>query len=45
VGSPPPPKQVWSIRSKVQMADRKRDLAPFNLAIDGKLPDCYILAL
>jgi len=27
-------KHVWSIRTKLQMADRKRDLALFNLAID-----------
>ena len=29
-GAKPPlrPKHVWSIRTKLQMADRKRDLAP-----------------
>ena len=26
---------VWSIRTKLQIADRKRDLAMFNLAIDS----------
>jgi hypothetical protein len=38
--APPPlrPKHVWSIRSKLQIAGRRRDLAMFNLAIDGKLP-------
>jgi len=38
-GAKPPlrPKHVWSIRTKLQMADRKRDLALFNLAIDSKL--------
>ncbi len=41
-GAKPPlrPKHVWSIRSKLQMADRKRDLALFNLAIDSKLRGC-----
>jgi len=36
IGAKPPlrPKQVWSIRAKLQIADRKRDLAMFNLAID-----------
>jgi len=34
-GAKPPlrPKHVWSIRTKLQMADRKRDLALFNLAM------------
>jgi len=36
IGAKPPlrPSHVWSIRTKLQMADRKRDLALFNLAID-----------
>jgi hypothetical protein len=36
VGAKPPlrPKHVWSIRTKLQIADRKRDLAMFNLAIE-----------
>src|SRR5258705_7747058 len=35
VGAKPPlrPKHVWSIRTKLHVADRKRDLAMFNLAI------------
>jgi hypothetical protein len=39
IGAKPPlrPKHVWSIRAKLQVADRKRDLAMFNLAIDSKL--------
>src|SRR6266481_8751489 len=39
VGAKPPlrPKHVWSIRTKLQVADRKRDLPMFNLAIDSKL--------
>jgi hypothetical protein len=37
-GSKPPLrlKHVWSIRSKLQVEGRKRDLAMFNLAIDSK---------
>jgi hypothetical protein len=36
VGAKPPlrPKPVWSIRTKLQIAGRVRDLAMFNLAID-----------
>jgi integrase len=41
----PRPKHVWSIRTKLQMADRKRDLALFNLAIDSKLRGCDVVAL
>jgi hypothetical protein len=38
-GAKPPlrSKQVWSIRTKLQIEDRTRDLAMFNLAIDSKL--------
>jgi len=37
VGTKPPlrPKHVWSIRTKLQVQGRKRDLALFNLAIDS----------
>jgi len=46
-GAKPPlrPKHVWSIRTKLQMTDRKRDLALFNLAIDSKLRGCDVVAL
>src|SRR4051812_27433687 len=39
LGSKPPlrPKQIWGIRVRLQMADRRRDLAMFDLAIDSKL--------
>ncbi len=39
-GAKPPlrPKHVWSIRTKLQIEGRSRDLAMFNLAIDSKLP-------
>jgi len=39
------PKHVWSIRTKLQLEGRTRDLAIFNLAIDGKLRGCDIVAL
>src|SRR5713226_1541208 len=47
IGAKPPlrPKHVWSIRTKLQVADRKRDLAMFNLAIDSKLRGCEVVAL
>ena len=47
IGAKPPlrPSHVWSIRTKLQMADRKRDLALFNLAIDSKLRGCDVVAL
>src|SRR6266850_300255 len=47
VGAKPPlrPKHVWSIRTKLQIAGRTRDLAMFNLAIDSKLRGCDVVAL
>jgi len=47
IGAKPPlrPSHVWSIRTKLQMADRKRDLALFNLDIDSKLRGCVVVAL
>ena len=40
IGQNPPLKlqQVLAIRIRLQLADRTRDLALFNLAIDSKLP-------
>ena len=37
-GAKPPlrPKHVWAIPTKLQVEGRKRGLAPFNLAVDGK---------
>src|SRR5215467_13038058 len=42
IGAKPPlrPKHVWSIRTKLQIGGRARDLAMFNLAIDSKLRGC-----
>jgi hypothetical protein len=39
------PKHVWSIRSKLQIEGRTRDLAMFNLAIDSKLRGCDVVVL
>ncbi len=43
--SPLRPKHVWSIRTKLQVEGRVRDLALFNLAIDSKLRGCDVVAL
>jgi integrase len=39
------PKDVWTIRVRLQLEDRKRDLAMFNLAIDSKLRGCDLVRL
>jgi len=46
-GAKPPlrPKHVWSIRTKLQIQGRVRDLAMFNLAIDSKLRGCDVVAI
>ena len=47
VGAKPPllTKHVWSIRTKLQIDQRMRDLAMFNLAIDSKLRGYDVVAL
>jgi integrase len=47
IGAKPPfrAKHVWSIRAKLQMVGRIRDLAMFNLAIDSKLRGCDVVNL
>jgi integrase len=47
IGAKPPlqPRHVWSIRTKLQVEGRRRDLAMFNLAIDSKLRGCDVVAL
>ena len=47
IGAKPPlrAKHVWSIRTKLQVEGRIRDLAMFNLAIDSKLRGCDVVAL
>jgi integrase len=46
-GAKPPlrPKHVWSIRTKLQIEGRARDLAMFHLAIDSKLRGCDVVAV
>jgi integrase len=47
VGAKPPlrPSHVWSIRIKLQIEDRKPDIALFNLAIDSKSRGCDVVAV
>jgi integrase len=47
IGSNPPlrTKTVWSIRTKLQIGRRIRDLAMFNLAIDSILRGCDVVSL
>jgi integrase len=47
IGQKPPlkPKEVWSIRIRLQVLGKIRDLALFNLAIDSKLRSCDLVAL
>ena len=46
-GAKPPlrPKHLSSIRTKLQIEGRARDLAMFNLAIDSKLRGCDVVAI
>ncbi|KAF2990477.1 tyrosine-type recombinase/integrase [Methylocystis sp. MJC1] len=39
------PKDVWTIRVRLQLDCRKRDLAMFKLAIDSKLRSCDLVSL
>jgi hypothetical protein len=47
IGQKPPlqPKHVWAIRSRLQLAEKERDLALFNVAIDSKLRGCDVVSL
>lgn len=47
VGQKPPLKRkdIWAIRVRLQLAERRRDLALFNLAIDSKLRGCDLVAI
>ncbi len=46
-GQKPPlqPKHVWAIRTRLQLAGKRRDLAMFNIAIDSKLRGCDVVRL
>jgi site-specific recombinase XerD len=39
------PKEIWAIRIRLQMDERTRELALFNLGIDSKLRACDLTAL
>jgi integrase len=47
IGAKPPlrPRHVWSIRTRLMVERRTRELAMFNLAIDSKLRGCDLMAL
>ena len=47
IGPRPPlrPGHVWSIRAKLQLERRLRNLALFTLGIDSKLRGCDLIAL
>jgi integrase len=38
-------RDIWSIRIRLQLANKSRDLALFNLAIDSKLRSCDLVKL
>jgi integrase len=38
-------KEIWAIRIRLQLAEKTRDLALFNLAIDSKLRGCDLVSL
>lgn len=38
-------KEIWAIRTRLQLDQRVRDLALFNLAIDSKLRGCDLVSL
>jgi len=46
-GQKPPlkPREVWAIRTRLQIQGKQRDLALFNLAIDSKLRSCDLVTL
>jgi len=39
------PKHVWAIRVRLELAERLRDLALFNMAVDSKLRGCDLVKL
>jgi integrase len=47
MGQKPPLKikEIWAIRIRLQLSNRIRDLALFNLAIDSKLRSCDLVKL
>lgn len=47
LGQKPPlkPKEIWSLRIRLQLPDKARDVTLFNLAIDSKLRGCDLVSL
>jgi hypothetical protein len=47
IGAKPPlkPKRIWALGTRLQIANPKRGLAMFNLAIDSKLRGCDLVSL
>ena len=47
IGQKPPlkPTEIWAIRVRLQVSNRTRDLALFNLAVDSKLRACDLVNL
>lgn len=47
LGQKPPlkPKEIWSLRIRLQLACKVRDLAMFNLALDSKFRGCDLVSL
>ena len=43
--APLKPKEIWAIRVRLQMNQRTRELALFNLGIDSKLRACDLTSL
>lgn len=39
------PKHVWAIRVRLELAEKYRDLALFNMAIDSKLSGCDLVRM
>jgi len=39
------PRNVWSIRVRLELANNGRDLALFNMAVDSKLRGCDLVCL
>ena len=38
-------KEVWTVRMRLQLAHRERELALFNLGVDSKLRACDLVQL
>jgi len=38
-------KEIWAIRIRLQLAERTRELALFNLAVDSKLRSCDLMTV